>query len=246
MENTGKTPPSSETSSALEVGGKKYTVVTRNTGGDNVEIVTTVHLGGKAIRTEKNFMGRVAEGRALEKKILEFMQRQHRTTINRFRAEKLKDEKSPSYYLKEVKNLLGRKSHRKALALLGEAIEQHPDDPFILSYYGSLIAIVEGRLDDGIKACRDALLRLKKQIPYGLELFYPSIYLNLGRAYLAAGMKKEAVETFKEGVEKGGMDEELMKELRALGLRRKPPVPLLKRSHPINIYIGRLLHKMKK
>jgi tetratricopeptide (TPR) repeat protein len=237
--------PNSQIISKASVGGKEYTVITKNVGGKNTEVVTTVYLGDAEVSTTRNFCGR-AMMRDIERKCAEFMVGQHNRAVNALRARKPEEAKSPGRYLREAKGLLGRKSGAKALALLTEGMAEYPDDPFLMSYWGALAAGLEGRHEDGIKAAREAIAMLRKNIPYGLEFFYPSLYLNLGRAYLAAGMKREAIEAFKEGVEKGGGDEELVRELRALGVRRRPPVPFLARTNPINKYIGIALHRLKK
>lgn len=231
--------------SKAEAGGKEYKVVTRNVGGENAEVVTTVYHDDREVSVKRNFCGRSMLKDAC-RKVAEFMTRQHNLAVSSLSARKPEDVKSPGRYLKDARGLLGKKSGAKALALLGEGIEEYPDDPFLLSYWGALAAAIEGRHEEGIKAAKDAIASLRKKIPYGLEFFYPSLYLNLGRAYLAAGMKKEAIEAFKEGVEKGGGDEELFRELRALGVRRKPAVPFLARTNPINKYIGLALHRMKR
>jgi hypothetical protein len=244
--NRENMPLYSELSSIVVVGDKHYTVVTKNMGGDNLCIVSTVYLGDETISTRKNYFGSVVKGRDIEKKIDEFMIGQHRATMNLFKAEKLKHEKSASYYLKKTKNLMGRGNNREALDLLIHAMEQYPHDPFLLSCYGCLTAMVEGSCEEGIETCRKAIEKVKQKIPYGLEFFYPSLYLNLGKAYLAAGRKEKAVDTFREGIEKSGRDDELVRELSVLGIRRNPAVPFLKRGNPINKYIGILLHKLNK
>jgi hypothetical protein len=76
-------------------------------------------------------------------------------------------------------------------------------------------------------------------------VLYPVFYLNLGRAYLAAGKKKDAIDAFRKGLQYDNGNSDLRKELRGLGMRKKPPVPFLDRSNPINKYIGMILQKAK-
>ncbi|MGB9715253.1 MAG: hypothetical protein ACPL1G_02400 [Thermodesulfovibrionales bacterium] len=81
-------------------------------------------------------------------------------------------------------------------------------------------------------------------MPCGHEFYYPVLYLNLGRSYLASGNKKYAVESFQRGLVFDNDNKELLQEIRRLGIRRKPVVRFLSRSHPVNKYIGKILHKL--
>jgi tetratricopeptide (TPR) repeat protein len=119
-------------------------------------------------------------------------------------------------------------------------------DPFLLSYYGCLVAIVKNNPQRGIKICRDALARLGDDIPFGHELLYPVFYLNLGRAYLKGGRKKDALMVFKKGLKTDPQNSDLLGELKKLGTRKRPLVPLLKRSNTVNKYIGKLLSRLSK
>lgn len=155
------------------------------------------------------------------------------------------EEVTPADYLKAVKSRLHAGKQKVAFELLQEASIQFPEDPFIMSYYGCLMAVVEKKYRTGVEKCRKAIALLKKQSSFGEEMMYPGFYLNLGRAYLAASKKDEAILAFKKGLQYDQHNGELLKELRSLGVRKPPPVPFLGRSNPINKYIGRLLSKPK-
>jgi tetratricopeptide (TPR) repeat protein len=111
-----------------------------------------------------------------------------------------------------------------------------------MSFYGSLQATVDKKYRSGIENCRKALGTLKKK---GVkdEAFYPVFYFNLGKAYLAASKKKEAIEAFNSGLKYDPRNRDIQKELQHIGYRKKPPVPFLDRSNPINKYIGKLVSK---
>ena len=133
-----------------------------------------------------------------------------------------------------------------AITLLKNALEQYPDNSVLLSYYGCLEAILNKNYKFGISTCKRAIETLKQKVHVGEEFFYPVFYLNLGRAHLAAGKRKDAHETFLRGIELDAENPDLLDELKRLGKRRSPTVPFLKRSHPVNKYIGMLLHKYTK
>ncbi len=76
-----------------------------------------------------------------------------------------------------------------------------------------------------------------------LEPTNPIHYLNLGRIHLLAGDKGRAIEVFRQGVrfDAGG---EIVRELEQFGSRRPPVIPSLKRSHPVNRFLGLLLTRL--
>jgi tetratricopeptide (TPR) repeat protein len=134
----------------------------------------------------------------------------------------------------------------KAVILLRDAIEQYPDNSVLFSYYGCFEAVVNKNYEHGINTCKKAIETLKERMPLGEEFFSPVFYLNLGRAYLAAGKRKDANDTFQKGIKIDAENIDLLEELKRLGMRRKHTVSFLKRSHPINKYIGMFLHKYSK
>jgi len=149
----------------------------------------------------------------------------------------------PADYLRAVKSHLRSGKYKDAFRVLQQATVMYPDDPVILSYYGCLQALVDKKYRSGVDTCKKAITLLKKKkSSFGEEVLYPVFYLNLGRAYIAAGKKKDAIDAFEKGLQYDYGNNDLKKELRGMGLRKKPLVPFLARSNPINKYIGMLLH----
>ncbi len=235
-----------EFDSEVVIGKETYLVQTENSGAKKPLIITRVYLKGQIVLSRKTDYGDITDVLGSQDKLRELMRKQHKLVTEMIKAEKLKKTKSISDYLEDVKDLLRIKNNKKALRVLNEALEKHPDDPFLLSYYGCLQAVTNKDYDTGIDVCHTAIDSLKKRVPFGEEFFYPVFYLNLGRAYLASGNKAEAVNAFNLGLEAGGENKDLLWEIRKLGLRRTPAVPFLRRSNPINKYIGQLLHSLKK
>jgi tetratricopeptide (TPR) repeat protein len=147
----------------------------------------------------------------------------------------------PNDYLRAVRSHLRSGKHKDAYSLLLQANVRFPDDPLILSYYGCFQALVDKKYRSGVENCKRAILLLKKQGPSSEEMLYPVFYLNLGRAYIAAGKKKDAIDALKKGLKYEGSNIDLKKELQGLGVRKQPPMPFLDRSNPINKYIGMIL-----
>lgn len=146
-------------------------------------------------------------------------------------------------YLSRVKRLLKRGKEEDALLILKHALKEMPDDPFILSYYGCLLAIVERKAASGAKVCMDALEIVKKSRPLG-EFIHPLFYLNLGRCYYAGGQRKKAIEAFGEGLRMDSQNPDILQEFKRIGMRKKPPLPFLQRNNLLNKYIGLLLTRL--
>ena len=137
-----------------------------------------------------------------------------------------------------------RKGKRHAAYdLAKEAVTNYADDPLLLSYYGYLQAIVDIKYRTGIETCKRALAALGEKAMFGEEEIYTAIYLDLGRIYLAAGMKQDAIDSFQKGLKFNSSNSDLLQELRKLGERKEAPVAFLGRSHPVNKYLGKVLHK---
>lgn len=236
----------SEFDTEVIVGKEKYLVQTEDCGEKRPLLITRIYLNGQILLTRKTDYNDILDAPDRAGKVQELMQKQHRQAMNMVRAGKFKGAKTTSEYLEGVRELLKGKNKRSALRLLNEALEQYPDDPFILSYHGCLDAIANKNYREGIETCLLAIETLKKKVPFGEDFFFPVFYLNLGRAYLAAGKRKEAMDAFNEGLVIDNQNKDLLWETRKLGMRRKPPVPFLKRSNPINRYIGLMLHALKK
>jgi tetratricopeptide (TPR) repeat protein len=234
---------SSEFTSDIMIDGVRYHVQTEKLGLKKKIIITSVLKDGKIISSRKIDYNDLQDDADSGGKLSELMHRQHMSAIKILKEENPRMGKESSSYLDDVKGLLQAYNYEGAIKMLRTALDEHPFDPFLLSYYGCLDAIVNKNYDHGVDVCKDAIDILKEDLPFGKEAFYPLFYLNLGRAYLAGGDKGNAAEAFKKGLEADPRDSDLLWEVSKIGKRRKPVVPILKRSNPINKYIGRLLHK---
>jgi tetratricopeptide (TPR) repeat protein len=235
-----------ELSSNISVDNVTYHVQTEDMGRKTCKIITNVFLKGEIIASRKSDYAHLVKLKDLDARLSDLMDKHHKSVIAGFIADQSKKQKLKAEYFSEVQQLLRRGKGRQALDTLREGLESYPTDAFLLSYYGCLIAIVENNTKDGITICETAITALKISMPFGSEFFYPVFYLNLGRAYLKAGRKAEALKAFQQGLKSDPENNDIQWEMRKLGSRKKPPVPFLKRGNPINKYIGLLLGKPEK
>lgn len=234
----------SEFGSNITVDNVTYHVQTEDMGKKTYKLVSRVYLKGEVVFSKEAEYSHIAKIKDPGDKIRAFMEDHHKAVIGMFLKDRAVKQKSKSEYFEEVRQLLRKRNSKSALKTLRYALENFPSDPFFLSYYGCLLAIVENKPKEGIRICKDAIGSLKNSVPFGSEFFYPVFYLNLGRAYLKDDNRDGAVTAFKEGLKNDPEDHDLLWEMKKLGLRKRPVIPFLRRGNPINRYIGMLLSRV--
>jgi len=113
---------------------------------------------------------------------------------------------------------------------------QSAKDASGLSYFGLCLALVQKKWKPAIDLCKRAI---------DLEFYNPNHYVNLTKVYVAAGNRKKALETVESGLRVQPEDEGLIAARRSLGVRARPAVPFLDRSHPVNVTLGQARHAKK-
>jgi hypothetical protein len=109
--------------------------------------------------------------------------------------------------------------------------------PRYLSYYGVCLATHSGRHHEGVEFCREATSR---------ESYNADLYCNLGRSLLAAGRRREAFEALVRGLRLQAGHRGIHRTLRKMGRRRRPLIPFLSRSNPLNVILGRMTAAMRR
>jgi hypothetical protein len=109
-----------------------------------------------------------------------------------------------------------------------------------------LTAIVENKSREGAGMCEEAISILRKSKSTDTVFLLPLFYLHLGKGHLKSDRKVPAINAFQEGLKLDSCNRALLSEIKAIGARKAPVIPFLKRSNPINKYLGRLRHDLKK
>jgi len=107
--------------------------------------------------------------------------------------------------------------------------------PELMSYLSYCIATERGQIYEALKLCNNALSQ---------EPDNPVHYLNLGRIYLHAGKKEEALAILRKGLAFGD-NQTIRSMLEKIGTRGKPVLPFFSRNNFLNKYVGILLHRLK-
>ena len=232
--------------STVNVDNVPYQVQTEDRGVKSAKIVSRVYSKGEIVFSRTSDYSHLLRSKDPSARLASLMESHHKTTVDMFVKEQSAKQKLKSEYFDEVRNFLKQGQGDSALALIEEAVTKYPADPFFLSYYGCLVAVVGERPKDGIRLCTNAIKMLGNSFPVGKEFFYPAFYLNLGRAYFKGGRRKDALASFNQGLKFDPANEDLLMELQKMGLRRRTAVPFLDRGNPLNKYIGMLLAKVGK
>lgn len=103
--------------------------------------------------------------------------------------------------------------------------------PAVCSSLAFCLAREKGAYKEAIALSNEAIRKDPKDVRH---------FLLLGRIYVLAGRKKEALRTFNLGL-RHGVSPEIETELRNLGMRRPPVLPFLGRDNAFNKFLGKLL-----
>jgi tetratricopeptide (TPR) repeat protein len=103
--------------------------------------------------------------------------------------------------------------------------------PVVKSALGYCLAKERRQYQKALALCREAL---------SAEPADPRHYYHLGRIYLLANQKTEAITTFRRGL-KQQRHQPIIDELRRLGARKPPVFTSLPRDHVLNKSFGKLL-----
>jgi tetratricopeptide (TPR) repeat protein len=110
------------------------------------------------------------------------------------------------------------------------------DTPIISSCYAFCIAKARGQVHKAISLCEEAIRKEPDNSQH---------YLNLGRIYLVDHNKEHALRIFREGLNCES-NQQIIDELNKLGPRKRPIIPFLKRSNPVNKHLGIMLRGKNK
>ena len=113
---------------------------------------------------------------------------------------------------------------------------KNPKDASALSYFGVCLAMVHRKFKEAVELCKRAI---------DLEFYNGDHYANLARVYIAGNNRKKAYETMEAGLKVAAENESLRAVRKELGVRARPTVPFLDRSHPINVSLGQARHAKK-
>ena len=126
----------------------------------------------------------------------------------------------------------------EALALFEAAIElerrqgaKTPQARY-LSWYGLCLAREGNQKREGAELCRQAI---------GLEFFNADLCHNYGTVLLSLDRRRDAFQAFLKGLSVQRNHQGILRELARMGWRRRPVLPFLARSNPLNVALGRML-----
>jgi Flp pilus assembly protein TadD len=142
---------------------------------------------------------------------------------------------SREFYVKAEANIK-RSNYAAAIKLLEQALKISPENPVYLSMMGWCEAEMGDPMQGEIM-CRKALQVSGRERD-------PMLYVNLGRVLLLKGDRMKAREQFMKAYRKDNTNAPAALELSRMGVRKKPVLPFLTRNNPLNIYLGKIRHRI--
>lgn len=233
-----------EFSTKVEIEGNKYIVQSEDMGDKARKIVTRTYFNGEIIHSVTTDYALLGDAPDLKARVAEVMGKQHEAALSALSKGQEKPTKTKALWAEEIQSFIRKGDLRAALAAVEDALGHHAADLFFLSYYGYLVAAVERKTREGRKICEDTIKALSESASTDKAFFYPIFYLNLGRAMVAGNSKKEAIETFQDGLKYDSRNKELLAEIKKFGTRKPPVISFLDRRHPINKGLGKLRQRM--
>ncbi len=221
--------------------GQQYYVITDFDPKTPLRAKTSIYNRGQVVKVIKHTIEGPKESAYNQ------IKKAHRRVAERVKKGLLFAEEPKALY-RELRKLIAKDHHEEAEEIVRIALEDWPDEPVLRSFWGYLVAKEKKNIQDGITHCREALkTALRNHQP---EVNIALIYLNLGRVHLLNNDRRSAIRAFKSGLGYDPGNEELNDALVSLGIRKKPVIGFLPRSHPINKYLGllreRLFYRKKK
>ncbi|HEX9022619.1 MAG TPA: hypothetical protein VF799_02140 [Geobacteraceae bacterium] len=107
-------------------------------------------------------------------------------------------------------------------------------NPLYCSHLAICLAKEKRDFKKAVSLCNEAI----KKDPRNSQHF-----LNLGRVYLIADLKKDALRILNMGL-RFGENREIIAELRKFERRRPPALSFLPRENPINKFLGKITYKL--
>ena len=119
-----------------------------------------------------------------------------------------------------------------AVEPLEKTLEDGERMPLCLSFLGLALARSGGDKKRAIELCKEAVK---------IDMTQAQYYRNLAEVCQRAGVKSWAVKAIQMGLNKVDKNSQLLhREMEKFGLRKKPFIPFLSRSNPVNKFFGRI------
>lgn len=146
----------------------------------------------------------------------------------------IQEKTSADVLFKQGLCLLDKSNILGALACFEKAYREKKT-PSIQSFLAYCIAMERGQITEALNLCRTAI---------DAEPQNPEHYLNLGRVYLKAKRKDDAIAELRRGLSFGD-NSDIRILLERIGQRKKPVLNFLPRNSFLNKYAGLILRRLR-
>ncbi|MBI5233891.1 MAG: hypothetical protein HY880_06010 [Deltaproteobacteria bacterium] len=134
------------------------------------------------------------------------------------------------------KEFLKKNDLDNACRSFSRAYAEDKESADYLSYYGMCSALRRGEVGLGLELCTRAIKK---------EFFKDEYYVNLARVYICADNKKGAIAALSKGLKIKPDSQAIHDVFLELGIRKRSPIPFLKRTSLVNKYLGILFRRIR-
>ncbi len=142
---------------------------------------------------------------------------------------------SADEHFRRGESALAEGDARVALEHFEVARRLEPANARYRSYFGLSLGLAERRFDKALELCRAAAKE---------EFFNPLFYHNLARLHLAFGFKAEGIRYLRRGLMIDPHNAPITEEMERMGIRRRPLFGFVRRNHPLNRWLGRVMRRL--
>jgi tetratricopeptide (TPR) repeat protein len=140
-----------------------------------------------------------------------------------------------AYRLAAAETAIQQKAFYTARDHLQEVLRENPNHPQALALYGYVLAFGFRKYEEGLDYLRRAIDQ---------EMYHPDWYVWMAEIYLRLRDRKSAVEAIGTALRWDPHHKGAIALRRKMGVRRRPVLPFLPRSHPLNVWLGKLRHRL--
>ncbi|MBI5598863.1 MAG: tetratricopeptide repeat protein [Deltaproteobacteria bacterium] len=149
----------------------------------------------------------------------------------------MKDHDAHAGTIKKAMHLARIGRFRHALALFEkDARSMTGESPSAASYHALSLAVVRKQYHEALSLSLNAAKK---------EFYNPDIYNNIGKICLLMGRKDRAVRAFRKGLMLDKTHHGIIRQMKRLGIRRKPPLYFLHRGHIMNRLVGGIIYALR-
>ncbi len=130
---------------------------------------------------------------------------------------------------------IASRAYYTARAYLENAMRHHADDPRVLALFGYVLAMGFRNYVEGIRHISRAIQ---------IEEYQPRWHVLAAEVHLRWHNRRAALDALNRALTWDPQYGPAWELRQKMGIRKRPVLPFLPRSHPINVWLGKIRHRL--